>query len=264
MAPALVTLTTDFGTRDPYVAAMKGVLLRGCPGVAVVDLTHEIAPQNLVEAALFLDAALPEFPAGAVHVAVVDPGVGTARRPLAARAGGHTLVFPDNGLCSLFFRRIPPEAVHVIEQCPLFPERRGATFHGRDVFAPAAAWLALDNPVKSLGPPAAERPLRLYLPEPVTDPSGRMSGEVLHVDRFGNAVTNLPGAEELRGAVVVEGLGDPVHIPVRRTYGDANPGELVAVTGSTGRLEIALRDGSAARVLGLGAGAKVSFVPERE
>ncbi|NLV42718.1 MAG: SAM-dependent chlorinase/fluorinase [Candidatus Hydrogenedentes bacterium] len=264
MTPALVTLTTDFGTRDPYVAAMKGVLLRGCPEVTVVDLTHEIAPQNLVEATLFLDAALPEFPAGAVHVAVVDPGVGTTRRPLAARAGGHTLVFPDNGLCSLFFRRTPPEAVHVIERCPLFPQRRGATFHGRDVFAPAAAWLALGNPVESLGPPAEERPLRLYLPEPAKDASGRMSGEVLHVDRFGNAVTNLPGGEELRGTVVVELPGDPVRIPVRRTYGDADPGGLVAVTGSTGRLEVALRDGSAARRLGLGTGAKVSFVPERE
>lgn len=261
MAAPFVTLTTDFGARDPYVAAMKGVLHRYCPEVRIEDLGHEIAPQAVTEAALFLEAALPEFPPGTVHLAVVDPGVGTARRPIAARAGGHLLVFPDNGIMTPLLRRLPLEEARLMEQCPFFPPARSATFHGRDVFAPAAAWLAMGNALDTLGPPAPDL-VELRMPEAAPESGGAMLGEVIHVDRFGNCVTNLVPGAHAAGMVSYSLSGSERVLPLSRAYGDAEPGALLALTGSMGRIEIALNGGDAARTLGIVAGLPVRWTPE--
>lgn len=249
---AIVTLTTDFGTRDPYVAAVKGVLLSGCPDARIVDLSHEISPHDVCEAALFLAQAAPWFPPGTVHVAVVDPGVGTGRRPLAARAGGRLFVLPDNGLVALVLRSLPLEEARVIG----VRRPASATFHGRDVFAPAAAALACGRPLSDIGAEAgALAPLPFAQPELR---GGEVRGEVVHVDRFGNLVSNIDAAS-LAGAdcagVQICGrlLGPPL-----RAYGAAEPGQLLALWNSAGLLEIAVREGSAAALLAAGRGAAVS------
>ncbi len=260
MLDPIVTLTTDFGTRDPYVAAMKGVILAGCPGARVVDLSHEIAPQDVVEGALFLAGAVPFFPPGTVHVAVVDPGVGSARRPIAAAAGGQTVVCPDNGLLTVLARDHPVDAAHAIESRGFTRDEVSATFHGRDVFAPAAARLAGGAPIAEAGPAVAPSLLaRIDLPVPVIDPRGRVYGTVIHVDRFGNAITNLARADLPPGATHCA-AGEHL-VPLRRTYADAAAGEALALFGSAGLLEIAVNRGRAADRLGLRRGDTVTLEP---
>ena len=254
----IVTLTTDFGTRDPYVAQLKGVLLARCEGVRIHDLTHEIAPQDVLEGALFLAAAVPTFPPGAVHLAVVDPGVGTARRAIAANVSGQHVVCPDNGLLTLLARRATIEETRSIEHASLRREPVSPTFHGRDLFAPAAAFLACGGALEELGPPV-DAPVELPLPRPRTE-GGRLSGEVLHIDRFGNAISNLA-----RSDVETAAAGRVIHVeaggrqlPLARAYGDVAEGEALALIGSAGLLEVAIRGGSAATALGLGRGSEVT------
>ncbi len=253
----VVTLTTDFGTRNPYVAAMKGVVLARCPGARVVDLSHEIAPQDVLEGALFLAAAVPHFPPGTVHVAVIDPGVGTARRAIAARLGAQTLVCPDNGLPTLLERALPPTAAHAITSRDFMRDDVSATFHGRDVFAPAGARLAAGAPLASAGPavPLADL-VRLDVPTPHLDARGGAAGVVIHVDRFGNAITNLRATDlpALPDACVAGGT----RVRVVRTYGDVPAGAPLALIGSSGLLEVAVNRGSAAKTLGLRRGDAVS------
>ena len=256
--PAIVTLTTDFGTRDPYVAQLKGVLLAGCEGVRIHDLTHEIAPQDVLEGALFLAAAVPAFPPGTVHLAVVDPGVGTERRAIAASVGGQHVVCPDNGLLTLLARRAAIEEVRSIERASLRREPVSPTFHGRDLFAPAAAFLACGGAPAELGPPL-KAPIELPLPHPRRE-GARLVGEVVHIDRFGNAITNL-GRSEVEAiaggrAVGVEAAGR--RLPLARTYGDVAEGEPLALIGSADLLEVAVRNGSAAAALGLERGSEVA------
>ena len=258
MTAPIVTLTTDFGTRDPWVGIMKGVILGIVPTARLVDLSHDIAAQDVLEGALCLEAAAPFFPRSTIHLAVVDPGVGSARRAIAVRAGGQYYVGPDNGLLSLAFVQAlaPVTAVELTAaEYRLSPLSR--TFHGRDLFAPAAAHLAAGIPLERFGPPITD-PVRLVLPVPRRE-GDLVRGEVLGVDRFGNLVTSLRG-EDLSGVVSsalrVEigevGLGAPVS-----AYADAPPGGLGAIVGSTGRLEIFARDGSAHAMLGQGRGARV-------
>ena len=259
--PGSVTLTTDFGTRDSYVAQLKGVLLAGCEGLRVHDLTHEIAPQDVLEGALFLAAAVPTFPPGTVHLAVIDPGVGTDRRATAATVGGQHVVCPDNGLLTLLTRRVTIEEVRSIERASLRREPVSPTFHGRDLFAPAAAFLACGGALEELGP-AVGNPVELPLPQPHAE-GGRIVGEVLHIDRFGNAITNL-GRSEIeavaRGrAVRVEAAGRL--LPLARTYGDVAEGEALALIGSADLLELAVRERSAAEALGLSRGSEVVVTP---
>lgn len=255
--PAIITLITDFGTRDPYVAAVKGVLLSRCPEACVVDLSHEIAPHDVFEGALFLAQAAPWFPAGTVHLAVVDPGVGTGRRPLAARAGGRLFVLPDNGLLAFALRGLPLEEARVIDPERLPLDRPvSATFHGRDLFAPAAAALACGLPLAGIGA-AAGALAPLQFPHPLPR-GGEVLGEIVHVDRFGNLVSNIDAASFSGGectAVRIGGRSIGRPIPA---YGAAEPGELLALWNSAGLLEIAVREGSAAALLGVGRGAPVS------
>lgn len=246
---AIVTLTTDFGDRDAWVAAMKGVILgiarAARQTVELVDVTHEVAPHDVVEGALALEAAVPFFPPGTVHLAVVDPGVGTDRRGLVLAAREQVFVGPDNGLFTPFLALDGWEAWEVAA-----PEyRRSAvsrTFHGRDVFAPAAAHIATGVAPSRLGPPVTD-PIRLAWPE-ASLAGGDVAGVVLHADRFGNLVTSIraDAVGALSGARVrVAGRT----MPVVGTYGDLERGTLGALLGSSGRVEVTVREGSAARVL---------------
>ena len=257
--PGIVTLTTDFGTRDSYVAQVKGVLLSRCADLRIHDLTHEIAAHDVVEGALFLAGAVPTFPAGTVHVAVVDPGVGSERRPIAAEVSGQRVVCPDNGLLTLLARAQPIEAVHELTSPQLRREPVSATFEGRDVFAPAAAHLACGGAIADLGPAVSDIAL-LPLPEPERTEGG-VRGEVMHVDRFGNVITNVH-ASMLRDALDhgrVDAAGR--ELPMLRTYADAASGAPLALVGSSGYIEVAVREGSAAETLGLRRGSPLLVVP---
>jgi S-adenosylmethionine hydrolase len=240
--PAIITLTTDFGLRDPYVAEMKAVILGITGNVHLVDITHEVTPHDITEGALALEAAAAHFPPGTVHLAVVDPGVGTRRRGLAVESAGFVLVGPDNGLFTPFLQGDGWEAFELSA-----PEFRRAvvsrTFQGRDIFAPAAAHLATGLPTGRLGP-AVRDPVRLTWPE-VRAIGGRVAGAVVHVDRFGNLVTSIH-AEVVAalGSEVVVRVGNRV-LPLVGTYGDLERGKPGALIGSANRLEIAVREGSA-------------------
>lgn len=256
MAP-LITLSTDFGTRDAYLAELKGVLLsEGPPGLSLIDLSHELAPFDIHAAALFVQSALPRFPSGTIHLAVVDPGVGSARRALIIERGDMLLVGPDNGLFSYLFD--VPHRVYAIEPARLGQRAISSTFHGRDVFAPVAARLSAGASPSAFGH-AVDSYQRVAFP--MVDISGdTLHGRVLHVDRFGNVITNV-ARNTLRGfardqqLTIVVGERS-VHGLVDH-YAQVEPGELLALYGSTGLLEIALREGDAASLLGAAAGEPV-------
>jgi S-adenosylmethionine hydrolase len=253
-----VTLLTDFGTADGYAAAMAGVIAAACPGVIVDHASHDVAPGDIPGAALALARYAWLYPPGTVHVVVVDPGVGTDRRAIAARAGDRLFVAPDNGVLTRVLAT-EPDAV-VVELAP--PDAHAsATFHGRDVFAPAAARLAAGESIDRVGSGVGD-PVRLEIPTPDADlEGGEIRGVVVEVDRFGNLVSNVPAdaARALPGDgplhVFIE--QDPVG-PVRGTYGDVEDGGLVAVVGSLDTVEVSVRNGSAADRLGAGRGARVT------
>jgi S-adenosylmethionine hydrolase len=242
----IVTLLTDFGMQDSYVAEMKGVLLTRAPEARLVDIVHDVSPGNVRAAQYLLGRTWNKFPRGTVHVAVVDPGVGTERRALAAESAGHRFLAPDNGLLSFL-----PEDARFFS----LPVARDAapTFHGRDVFAPAAATLVLGEPIESLGAKVT-RPVRTPLPAPRIAAS-EISGEVIYVDRYGTLVSNIPSSAVKPGARIHVGAIDVG--PVRRTFADVARGALVAFGGSGGTVEIAVRDGNAALKLSAGVGAAI-------
>ena len=262
-APPVITLTTDFGTRDAYVGELKGVILTIAAArqraVCVVDVTHEVARHDIVEGALALAAAAAVFPPGTVHVAVVDPGVETARRALAVAARGQVFIAPDNGLLTPClegaWRAVALEAAEY--RRPVVSR----TFHGRDVFAPAAAHVALGLALDRLGPPLTD-PVRL--PWDAARRSGEaMVGAVVHVDRFGNLITTIHEADLATLGPDVEVRIAGRRLPVVGTYGDLRPGRAGALVGSGGRLEIAVREGSAASRLRARRGAPVTVTPTR-
>jgi S-adenosylmethionine hydrolase len=255
----IVTLTTDFGVRDPYVAEMKGAILAiartAGRAVQLVDVTHEVARHDVVEGALALEAAAPFFPRGTVHVAVIDPGVGTARRGIALAARHQIFVGPDNGVFTPFLSGTGWRAFELTAVEYRLPAV-SRTFHGRDVFAPAAAHLALGVDLARLGPPVTD-PVRLGWPG--ARAHGRViEGAVIHVDRFGNLVTSV-SADLVGKDAVVRVAGR--QIPWVGTYGDVAQGRLGALAGSSGRLEIAVREGSAAAVLRARRGTRVIVSP---
>jgi S-adenosyl-L-methionine hydrolase (adenosine-forming) len=235
----VITLLTDFGTVDGYVGEMKGVILSRAPDAEIVDITHDIPAQDVERGRLSLARIWRRFPAGTIHVVVVDPGVGSSRAALAVASEERFLVGPDNGVLS---PALLTTSARVVE-LPI-TSNASANFHGRDIFAPAAAALARGEALDTLGG-EAKPPIIRRTPEPVRRADGSIDGEVIVVDRFGNAVTNLVG---MRGGTIEVGA---VKIPVRHAYAEVESGELVALVGSTGFIEVAVRDGDAATRLGL-------------
>jgi S-adenosylmethionine hydrolase len=242
----VIALLTDFGTADSYVAEMKGVLLTYAPKATLVDITHQVPPGDVRAAQYILSRTWMFFPEGTIYVAIVDAGVGTDRRVLGATRFGRFFLAPDNGLLS--FLSLNAQFISI----PVLPEA-APTFHGRDVVAPTAAVLSTGRSFESLGT-AITDPVYLPLPIPRID-GDALVGEVLYVDRFGTLISNIsPNAVKPGANIAVAGMDVG---PLRRTFADVAPGALVAFTGSGGTVEIAARDGSAARLLGLGVGAEV-------
>jgi S-adenosylmethionine hydrolase len=244
-----ITLLTDFGTTDSYVAEMKGVLLSKAPAAVVVDVSHGIPPGDVRSAAYILGRAWHRFPTGTIHTVVVDPGVGSTRAALALRAHGHYFTGPDNGVFTPVLKDTEVEAVTLC-----IPEWAAPTFHGRDVFTPAAAALANGASLASLGEAFAGIPHRLAYTQPHYE-GKTVVGEVVYIDRFGSLITNL--TSELVPAHARLEVEDLDLGPLQRTFHDVTPGGLLAYIGSDGAIEIAVRNGSAARRLGVGVGGRV-------
>ncbi len=223
-----LTLLTDFGHRDPYVGVMKGQIYKSCPQATVIDLTHMVPPQDLTAAAFLLVKNYRWFPPGTVHLVVVDPGVGSARKAVAAKIGGHYFVAPDNGVLHWVLEQGKLEGAVALP----VPERASSTFHGRDLFAPAAARLAAGQALGQLGSELQELKRFSEVPEPT---------RVVWIDHFGNLVTRVERTEAL-AAVTLDGI----RLPLVRTYAEVEPGQPLALWGSDEQLEISVRDGSAA------------------
>jgi S-adenosylmethionine hydrolase len=246
---ALVTLLTDFGITDSYLAEVKGVILSRAPAATLVDISHAVPPGDIRSGAYLLGRTWHRFPTDTVHLAVVDPGVGTGRAAVALRAQGHVFVGPDNGLFSPVLRDAEVEIVTLPT-----PDGVSPTFHGRDLFAPAAAALANGAPLVTLGELLIGLPHRLAYTEPHYEGKS-IVGEIIYVDRFGTLITNLtPELVPSYASIEVEGLDLG---PLRRTFGDVPTGGLLAYVGSGGEVEVAVRGGSAARRLGLGVGGRI-------
>lgn len=256
----LVTLLTDFGLRDPYVGIMKGVLFRGAPGLrAVIDLTHDVPAQDVDAAAFYLAHSWSWFPRGTVHVAVVDPEVGTARGILLAECDGHAVLAPDNGLIGPLLERAEETVVRRVDLGRIGLEGGSRTFHGRDRFAPAAAMLVTGLCPDEMGKVAS--PARLALDRPERAEDGTIEARVLLADRFGNLITDVPGEllVGVAGGWIAEYPGGEARVVA--TYAEAAPGETVALVDSFGRIELAVRDGDAALEHSLGRGARIRLRP---
>lgn len=257
----VITLTTDFGLRDGYVAAMKGAILAIAPDVSLVDVSHQVPPQDVATGAYILSRAYRYFPVGTVHLAVVDPGVGSARRAIEVETTVHRFVGPDNGLFSAVLERESTWNAVEIRNAGYFRSEVSPTFHGRDVFGPVAAHLCNGVPPAELGPPVAD-PVRLNL-WTVQECDNSVVGRIVHVDRFGNAISNLEkrrlGYEDVR--VYAGGFK---FARICRTYADVPEGRALALYGSDNALEIAINGGNAARNLGLKRGDRITvdFGPE--
>jgi len=246
----IITLTTDFGEADHYIACMKGVILQHAPAVQLVDVSHSIGPHDVVHGAFILRQVFEHFPMGTIHIAVVDPGVGTSRRLIATRYEGQFILAPDNGLISLVHRDFKLEELRVLQNTRLFRDEISMTFHGRDVLAPVAGHLAAGMSFEDVGPLIDELEI-LNLERPSALPDGGLEGQVLYVDRFGNLITNISLEDiETRHGERVQVYVGPLRIgALRATYADVNPGEIVALIGSTGMVEIAINQGNAATQL---------------
>lgn len=253
----IITLTTDFGLKDPYQGAMKGAILSINPGACLVDITHLVSPGNILEGAFILFEAYGFFPEGTIHVGVVDPGVGGKRMPLLIQTRRHFFIGPDNGFFSLLAEK--EEVIRVINltKKEFFLKEVSPTFHGRDIFAPVAAHLSLGADPSELGEEVKDY-LRIELPRTERE-GGVLKGEVIHIDSFGNLITNIRG-EELKN------YGGPLEVSLRgfnvggvkKTYCTVEKGSPVALIGSSGFLEVAVNSGSAAGVTGASTGCPVT------
>jgi len=261
---AVIALLTDFGTRDHFVATMKGVILQIDAKATIVDVTHEVDPQEIYAAAFTLRQVFPYFPEGTIFVVVVDPTVGTSRRVLATRYSNRIVLAPDNGVITLIHRDAELQEARVVENRRFFARSLSSTFHGRDVFAPVAAHLSKGVGLGALGPVADSLDL-LELAKPARAGNGALSGAVVYVDRFGNLITNISAldlsAANSPGRTLRVRVGDTDVGPVRIAYADVPAGQFVALIGSTQMLEVAVNQGSARDRLGVGRGAPVTVEP---
>jgi len=274
----IIALLTDFGLSDAYVGTMKGVLLSICPAARLVDLSHAIEPQNVQQAAYVLLTAVRYFPPDTIFLVVVDPGVGTAREPIAVQTSHGVYVAPNNGVLSYVLRRVQVQSVVVLENPAYRLPDASQTFHGRDIFSPAAAYLANGVPVGAFGPALSE--LR-WLEDPRLDITlPHVHGEVLHIDHFGNVITSIgeliwagpatleliprfglhrPPLSTLDAEACSVTIGSQTIRAIHPTYGSVPPGSLVALVGSSGQLEIGINQGNAARSLNVSLGDPITL-----
>ncbi len=263
----IITLTTDFGSKDSFAGSVRGVIYKTNPQAQIVDITHEIGPQDIWEAAFTLKTAYNYFPKGTVHLAVVDPGVGSGRRPIIAVTESYYFVGPDNGIFSLIFQEAERLRVHHITASHYFLPAPGSTFHARDIFAPVASWLAKGIPSGNFGD-VIEDYVKLNVPVLKSSASG-IEGHVIHIDRFGNAITNitykdlqamLPEGSDMRQVAVSVG-GKQIN-GLKKYYAEAAPGEPGAIVNSSGHLEIFLFKQNARTALSLKRGEPVRLLPQ--
>jgi S-adenosylmethionine hydrolase len=261
LADPIITLTTDFGSNDHLVGAMKGVILNINPAARIVDINHNVVPYDILDGALSLGNAYKYFPSRTIHVIIVDPGVGTDRRPILASGEKHFFVAPDNGILSMIYDREPCTVRHITAE-HYFLNPVSPTFHGRDIFAPTAAWLSKAFQTEAFGEVITDF-VRFTLP--AAKANGQIiKGVVLRVDAFGNLMTNLTVEEvpinvlDVGGPIKLTVNGKPV-LRYAQTFAEGNPGEPIAVLGSAGYVEIAVNRGSAARTLGANRGAEVTL-----
>ncbi len=261
MSGPIITLTTDYGTSDHLVGTIKGVILKICPEATIVDINHHVAPFDVLDGALALGAAYRYYPPRTVHLAVVDPGVGTQRRPILVTGEQHYFVAPDNGVLSLVYEREASLTVRHVTAEHYFLNPISNTFHGRDIFAPVAAWIAKTGQGSSFGEEISDF-VRFSLPKPKAS-NNTMKGVVLRVDNFGNLMTNF-SPEELPQLATPGGkikvlVGGKEILQLAQTYAQGAPGEAIALVGSSGFLEISVNKGNAARTLGVNRGAEVTL-----
>ncbi|MEX2263754.1 MAG: SAM-dependent chlorinase/fluorinase [Bryobacteraceae bacterium] len=257
--PSIITLTTDFGLSDHFTGVMKGVILGIYPAARLVDISHQVGAFDVTEAGFVISQAYRYFPKKTVHLIVVDPGVGTSRRPIVAEAAGQYFVAPDNGVLSMVYAA-EKHKVRAVTEEKYFRKEVSHTFHGRDIFSPVAAHLAKGVLPSRLGKPIQDY-LRLHFEKPVRTARRGWTGSILKVDRFGNLITNFSTAEfPTVGEQAFElSVGLQYVTQFARTYAECQPGELFAIVGSSGYLEISSNQASAAKMLGCGAGAPVEL-----
>lgn len=250
-----IALLTDFGHRDHYVGLMRSIIAHRAPSTPIIDLCHEAPAQDLASGAYLLYSAAPYLPTGSIIVAVIDPGVGTSRRPIAVQSQGYTFILPDNGLLSLWLSKHPAQAAVLLDNPAHQRHPISATFHGRDIFAPAAGALAAGFTLSQLGSAISTSSLiidpALTLATPT--PARQLIAGILHIDHFGNLITNAH-IEQLDALGPAQQLNiwlNELRIPLKQTFGQVSPGQPVAYIGSFGHLEIAIRDGDAARAFGV-------------
>ena len=254
--PPLIVLMTDFGLEDAFVGVMKGVIASICRQTSVIDLTHAVTAQNVREGAFHLDRSFPFFPEETVFACIVDPGVGTARGAIALHAGPYRFVAPDNGLLTPIFDRYPDARCHALTDIRFHLPNRSATFHGRDIFSPVAAHLAAGVPVDKLGPAvelSACTRIEMFRNVPLENGAG-WKGEVVSIDHFGNIITSFDASMITGNPSWQVSAGSSGPLPILRTYGEVEPGKPLAYAGSSGMIEIAVRNGSAREQLGIGEG----------
>lgn len=244
----IVTLTTDFGQADEYVASVKAVILSINPAATVVDITHAVPSHDVLHGAYVLSTAWPHFPLGSVHIAVVDPGVGSNRKAIGVTSNSHYFVGPDNGILSL---AAPEDCVvrELTNEC-LHLETVSSTFHARDIFGPVAAHLSLGIPFQTVGP-TVDTINRLPVPPPSLASDNSVQGTIIHIDKFGNAITNIRHDNVSSDEITIS-IGREVILGISPSYATAT--KLLAIWGSSGRLEISMRNGNAADALGLNRG----------
>jgi len=263
MDRGVISLITDFGTRDGYVGAMKGVILKINPQVRLVDITHEVSPQDIFEAGFILKNSYRYFPDGSIHLVVVDPGVGSKRRAILVEAGDHFFICPDNGVFTFIYELERIKKIVELTNKKYFLPHISNTFHGRDIFAPAAAYLSKGIPLEDLGE-ICNDVVRFDIPEPETE-RGIIKGVILHVDRFGNLISNIPEVlfRELVGKGMHEiSIGGEVLGDIKGSYSEVKEEQALALFGSSGYLEISVRGQDAREKLKLNKGSEVKVVYE--
>jgi S-adenosylmethionine hydrolase len=260
----IITLTTDFGYKDPFIGIMKGVILNINPVVQIVDITHGISPQNVIEAALSIEMSFTAFPHKTIHVIVVDPGVGSSRRPILVVTDYHYFVGPDNGVFSQIFNLTERLTVIHITSEHYFMPQRSSTFHGRDIFAPVAAWLSRGINVSNFGDTITDY-VTIPVPLPVMPAKNTIEGNVIYIDHFGNAITNIKAQkiEDLFGSNIEGRLKVTVkgkEAPLKNYYSQAEDDGIYSLINSFGYLELFVRNGNASSNFGTAVGEKVNVI----